>query len=132
MTTWSGRVGAGLDPEVWAFLRADDTELLPYDCAATFDHGKRLAAAGILTADELVELERRLGAIVAGEAELTPDDEDVHSFIERELGELGRKIHAGRSRNDQVVNFPAPAGRTGGAAGRAADGAGRRASGASR
>ncbi len=103
MTTWSGRVGAGLDPEVWAFLRADDTELLPYDCAATFDHGKRLAAAGILTADELVELERRLGAIVAGEAELTPEDEDVHSFIERELGELGRKIHAGRSRNDQVA-----------------------------
>ena len=103
MTTWSGRVGAGLDPEVWAFLRGDDAELLPYDCAATFDHGRRLAAAGILTADELVELERRLGAIVAGEAELSPEDEDVHSFIERELGELGRKIHAGRSRNDQVA-----------------------------
>jgi argininosuccinate lyase len=103
MTLWSGRVGAGLDPEVWEFLRGDDAELLPYDCAATLLHGRRLAAAGILRADELEELEHRLAAIAAGEAHIAPEDEDVHSFIERELGELGRKIHAGRSRNDQVA-----------------------------
>jgi argininosuccinate lyase len=103
MTLWSGRVGAGLDPEVWAFLRGDDADLLPYDCAATLLHGKRLAAAGLLKADELEELEHRLAAIAAGEAHISPEDEDVHSFIERELGELGRKIHAGRSRNDQVA-----------------------------
>jgi argininosuccinate lyase len=103
LTLWSARVGAGLDPEVWAFLRGNDAELLPYDCAATLLHGKRLAAAGILAADELEELERRLAAIASGDAEISAEDEDVHSFIERELGELGRKIHAGRSRNDQVA-----------------------------
>jgi argininosuccinate lyase len=103
MTLWSGRVGAGLDSEVWAFLHADDADLLPYDCAATLVHAERLAAAGLLTFDELGEARHRLAAIAAGEAEYGTGDEDVHSFIERELGELGRKIHAGRSRNDQVA-----------------------------
>jgi len=103
MTLWSGRVGTGLDPEVWGFLRGDDAALLPYDCAATAVHAGRLAAAGILTADELAEAKRRLAAIAAGDGTYGPEDEDVHSFIERELGDLGRKIHAGRSRNDQVA-----------------------------
>ena len=35
MTLWSGRVGGELDPAVWELLRANDAELLPYDCAAT-------------------------------------------------------------------------------------------------
>jgi argininosuccinate lyase len=99
MTLWSGRVGGELATEVWEFLKADDAELLPYDCAATLEHAKRLAAAGILTADELVEIEEALGRI----EEVTAEDEDVHSAIERQLGEVGRKIHAGRSRNDQVA-----------------------------
>jgi len=100
VTLWAGRVGGELAAEVWEFLRADDSELLPYDCAATLEHAKRLAAAGLLTADELAEAERVLARpdeIESGE------DEDVHSAIERELGEVGRKIHAGRSRNDQVA-----------------------------
>ena len=33
MTTWAGRVEGALDPDVWRFLRVDDAELLPYDCA---------------------------------------------------------------------------------------------------
>jgi argininosuccinate lyase len=99
VTLWAGRVGGELAAEVWEFLRADDEELLPYDCAATLEHAKRLAAAGILTADELTEVESALAQIT----EVSPDDEDVHSAIERQLGEVGRKIHAGRSRNDQVA-----------------------------
>ena len=51
MTLWSGRVGAGLAPEVWSFLKADDSELLPYDIAATRVHADRLRAAGLLTED---------------------------------------------------------------------------------
>ena len=35
MTLWSGRTGEGLAPEVWAFLKAEDAELLPYDCEGT-------------------------------------------------------------------------------------------------
>ena len=103
MTLWAGRVGTGLAPEVWAFLRSGDAELLPYDCRATLLHAQRLTAAGILTADELDEAERLLGAIADGGAAYGDDVEDVHSFIECSLGDVGRKIHAGRSRNDQVA-----------------------------
>ena len=104
MSLWAGRVGAGgkLDPAVWEFLRADDAELLFYDCEATAEHARRLHAAGILTAEELDEAETAL-ARIAVDGGLDPADEDVHTAIERLLGEVGRKIHAGRSRNDQVA-----------------------------
>jgi argininosuccinate lyase len=85
------------------FLRADDAELLPYDCEATALHARRLHAAGILDAAELAEVEARLAEIAGDTVSLAPEDEDVHSAIERLLGEVGRKIHAGRSRNDQVA-----------------------------
>jgi argininosuccinate lyase len=87
---------------VWEFLRADDAELLPYDCEATAEHARRLHAAGLLTAAELEEAEALL-ATIATEGAVEEADEDVHSAIERQLGEVGRKIHAGRSRNDQVA-----------------------------
>ena len=99
MTLWSGRVETHLAPEVWSFLRADDAELLPYDLEATLLHAQRLHAAGILDDDELADVTAKLATI----EELEPTDEDVHSSIERQLGEVGRKIHAGRSRNDQVA-----------------------------
>ena len=62
MTLWSGRVGKELAPEVWEFLKAQDAELLPYDCKATALHARRLAAAGILTDEELEEKKARLQA----------------------------------------------------------------------
>jgi argininosuccinate lyase len=103
VTTWKGRVGGDLDPDVWEFLRADDAELLPYDCEATAEHARRLAAAAILTADELEEVEGRLAEIAQDPAGYLDSDEDVHTAIERLLGDVGRKVHAGRSRNDQVA-----------------------------
>jgi argininosuccinate lyase len=101
MTLWAGRVDTALAPEVWAFLRAQDDELLPYDLEGTLIHARRLEAAGILTAGEFRSVQQRLASITVDELEET--DEDVHSAIERLLGEAGRKIHAGRSRNDQVA-----------------------------
>ncbi len=99
---WSGRVGeSSLAPEVWAFVKAEDAELLPYDVEGTRLHARRLHAAGLLSGDELTEAMERLGEIEP--ADLEDTDEDVHSAIERLLGPVGRKIHAGRSRNDQVV-----------------------------
>lgn len=103
MTLWSGRVGGSLDPAVWEFLHADDVELLPYDCEATFQHAERLHAAGLLSDEELAGAEARLAEIAQDPAGYLVEDEDVHSAIERRLGAVGRKIHAGRSRNDQVV-----------------------------
>jgi argininosuccinate lyase len=103
VTTWKARVEQGLDPEVWEFLRASDAELLPYDCEATAEHARRLADAGLLTADELDEVEGRLAEIAQDPAGYLDTDEDVHTAIERQLGDVGRKVHAGRSRNDQVA-----------------------------
>jgi argininosuccinate lyase len=96
---WAGRVGGELAPEVWEFLHADDAELLPYDLKATLLHAQRLHAAGILDEGELAEVTEKLAQI----EEIEPEDEDVHSSIERQLGDVGRKVHAGRSRNDQVA-----------------------------
>ena len=98
MTLWAGRVGGELAPEVAEFLAADDAELLSYDCEATAVHARRLHAAGLLDDDELAEAERLLDSL-----EHEPGDEDVHTLIERSLGEVGRKLQAGRSRNDQVA-----------------------------
>jgi argininosuccinate lyase len=99
---WSGRVGRELAPEVAEFLRAPDRELLGHDCAASKQHARRLHEAGLLSEGELAEIGAALDR-VAAEGGVTDADEDVHSAIERLLGPLGRKLHAGRSRNDQVV-----------------------------
>jgi argininosuccinate lyase len=101
VTLWAGRVDSELAPEVWELVKAADAELFPYDVEGTRLHARRLAVAGILEAGELAEVEARLSALDASMIEET--DEDVHSAIERLLGPVGRKIHAGRSRNDQVV-----------------------------
>ena len=101
MTLWSGRVETELAPEVWDFVRTEDAELLPYDCRGTLLHAQRLHAAGFLDDAELAEVHARLAEISFDDLE--PEDEDVHSAIERLLGDVGRKIHAGRSRNDQVA-----------------------------
>jgi argininosuccinate lyase len=102
MSLWGGRVARALDPAVAAFLKADDAELLPYDCEGTALHARRLHAAGLLDDQELAQVEARLAEIAVGGG-IEPDDEDVHTAIERLLGDVGRKIHAGRSRNDQVA-----------------------------
>ena len=99
MTLWAGRVDAQLAPEVWEFLKVDDAELLPYDVKGTLLHAERLHAAGLLDDSELTDVRETLAALDS----VDPAAEDVHSFIEAELGAVGRKIHAGRSRNDQVA-----------------------------
>jgi argininosuccinate lyase len=98
VTLWAARVGAELAPEVAEFLAAEDAELLPYDCRATAVHARRLHAAGLLSAGELAEAEELLATL-----DYEPGEEDVHTLIERSLGEVGRKLQAGRSRNDQVA-----------------------------
>jgi argininosuccinate lyase len=102
VTLWTSRTAERLAPEVEEFLRADDAELMPYDCAATRLHAERLHAAGLLSAEELAAARDALGRI-ADDGSVGAGDEDVHTAIERRLGDVGRKIHAGRSRNDQVA-----------------------------
>jgi argininosuccinate lyase len=101
---WVTRFTVG-DDYLW------DTLLLPFDAVATAAHAEGLVDAGVLDLAELREAKAALGRIrreaEAGEVGVTPEDEDCHTVIERyltaELGEIGEKIHTGRSRNDQVL-----------------------------
>src|SRR5262249_36956455 len=65
MTLWQGRVEGKLAPEVWELVKADDAELFPHDCEGTRLHARRLAEAGILSAEELAEVEGRLSELDA-------------------------------------------------------------------
>jgi len=107
--TWAGRLPGGLASEAWNFLHSlpHDRFLWPYDIDGTSAHVKGLAAAGVLTKTEAAKLARELKAIRDKPELVDEGDEDVHSAIERvlteRLGDLGAKVHAGRSRNDQVA-----------------------------
>ena len=88
-----------------------DLRLARYDVEGSLAHIAMLEKIGLLTADELRRLTDGLHEIAAeieaGCFEIEPDTEDVHSEVEllltRRLGDVGKKIHSGRSRNDQVL-----------------------------
>ena len=88
-----------------------DMRLAKYDVIGSKAHIKMLESIGLLTSDELetltAALDRILGEIEAGDFILEDDVEDIHSQVEllltRRLGDMGKKIHSGRSRNDQVL-----------------------------
>ncbi|MBM9467788.1 argininosuccinate lyase [Nakamurella sp. YIM 132084] len=91
-----------------------DWVLAPYDIAASKAHATVLHAAGLLADDELIAMHAALDALLAdvtsGAFAPEPSDEDVHSALERGLidragRELGGKLRAGRSRNDQVATL---------------------------
>ncbi|MGN6379940.1 MAG: argininosuccinate lyase [Gaiellales bacterium] len=98
---WSGRLAGGLDPVILDFTASleVDRRLLPFDLRASAVHVRMLARQGLIEPDLAEQIVDALGRV-----ELEPDaaDEDVHSAIERRLGDLGPRVHAGRSRNDQV------------------------------
>ncbi len=88
-----------------------DQALVPFDIEASLAHAKGLAKIRLLTPAELRKIEDALGDLrtldAAGKFKIRPEDEDCHTAIElfltQRLGDLGKKIHTGRSRNDQVV-----------------------------
>jgi argininosuccinate lyase len=110
---WGGRFGTGPAAEAEALTRSlgFDVRLAPQDVEASIAHVRGLEEAGLLEPAEASALEkalREVGAQVAsGSFQFVEADEDVHSAIERgvteRLGELGARLHAGRSRNDLVV-----------------------------
>jgi argininosuccinate lyase len=104
-----------LDARIERFTVGRDRELdlllAPYDIAGSLAHAKMLASVGLLEEVELAQLEPALKRLyqqaVRGEFRITDGVEDVHSQVEllltEELGDVGKKIHSGRSRNDQVL-----------------------------
>jgi argininosuccinate lyase len=114
---WSGRFREPLDPEFEAWQRSIvfDWRLLNQEVAASKAHASAIAAAGILTKDELAVLRGALDSIAAehaseeGQAQVRDHAtaEDIHHFVELKLveriGSLGLKLHTGRSRNEQIA-----------------------------
>ncbi len=88
-----------------------DRLLLAYDARGTRAHARGLHTIGVLSDGEMRDIDGALdalgAAIDADEIDITPEDEDAHTVIERflteRLGDTGKKIHTGRSRNDQVL-----------------------------
>jgi len=114
MKMWSGRFRQPLDPEFerWQRSFGFDVRLLRYELAASGSHARALKNAGVLSADELISILQGLEQIgeraSASPAFLQDDDaEDVHHFVEKQLaalvGDVGYKLHSGRSRNEQIA-----------------------------
>jgi argininosuccinate lyase len=111
---WGGRFTGRADEGFAAFNRSFDFDrrLFAADVRASIAHGDALRAAGVLSDEELTQIKSGLETMLARATEdrnYLEDTraEDVHSFIESRLvalvGDAGRKLHTGRSRNDQVA-----------------------------
>ncbi len=111
-TGWSDRFEEGLHPAIEVFNAsiAFDITILQEDLDGSIAHSRMLADCGVITKEEFAEISRGLEQIrlEAKEGTFQPGltDEDVHFAVERRLiallGPVGKKLHAGRSRNDQV------------------------------
>lgn len=107
--------GYALDQIVEAFMTGDDPVLdhvlIPYDCVGSIAHAKMLEKIGILTSVESgkisLELRRLVREAQEGTFFIKPEDEDVHTAVENALvdsiGDVGKKLHTARSRNDQIL-----------------------------
>jgi len=110
---WGGRFAKGPDAKMARLTSSIgiDIRLLPYELRATKAHAHGLVKVGLLEAGDASAIEDACDALLAdveaGDLAPSADDEDVHSFVERVLteraGDAGKRIHAGRSRNDLVV-----------------------------
>jgi argininosuccinate lyase len=113
---WGGRFSSGPSPELLRLSKSThfDWRLAPYDIAGSRAHSRALAGAGLLSdsdlADMLAGLDRVAAAIESGALVAQESDEDVHGALENALiaevgAELGGRIRAGRSRNDQIATL---------------------------
>jgi argininosuccinate lyase len=111
--TWGGRFTGATDSRVEAFTESIsfDRRLYRHDILASQAHARMLAEVRLLSADEAAQIVATLDAIgdeiEHGEFVFSAKLEDIHTHIERalieRLGDIGRKLHTGRSRNDQIV-----------------------------
>lgn len=112
MTLWSGRFDSSPDPAAFEFgvSFGFDRALFEDDVTGSIAWADALGAAGVLSADDTRAIVAGLQAILEegrrDPSSVAGPDEDVHSFVERRLveriGDAGRRLHTGRSRNEQV------------------------------
>ena len=113
MKLWQKNTGTAAEIEKFTVGKDAelDMQLAPFDVLGSLAHTRMLQSIGLLTAEELKVLQAELKNIYrdieAGNFNIEPGVEDIHSQVELELirrvGEAGKKIHSGRSRNDQVL-----------------------------
>ncbi|MGZ4722475.1 argininosuccinate lyase, partial [Oryzihumus sp.] len=113
---WGGRFAGGPSPELAALSKSThfDWRLAPYDLAGSKAHARVLHRAGLLTDEQraglLAGLDSLAAKVATGEVVADESDEDVHGALERllleEVGtDLGGRLRAGRSRNDQIATL---------------------------
>jgi len=110
---WGGRFTKETDQLVYNFNASIsfDQKFYKEDITGSIAHVKMLGKQNILTAEEALQIEEGLKGILAdvesGALEISSKYEDIHSFVEAtlidRLGDVGKKLHTGRSRNDQVA-----------------------------
>jgi len=110
---WGGRFTKATDRDVFRFNASIDFDkrLYKHDIIGSIAHVKMLGEQGIITKKEANLIKKGLKSILLdidnGKLEITPEHEDIHSFVEANLidriGDVGKKLHTGRSRNDQVA-----------------------------
>ena len=110
---WAGRAHGALDAAADSFNSSIsvDSRMYKEDIRGSIAHAAMLAKCGIISPDEGSRLIEGLGGILAdlesGALAIDPSAEDIHSFVESELtarlGDVGKKLHTARSRNDQVA-----------------------------
>ena len=113
MKLWGGRFTKETNQLVHNFNASlsFDQKFFRQDIDGSIAHVTMLASCGILTEQEkdtiIAELKNIKAQIMNGELEISPEYEDIHSFVEATLiertGDVGKKLHTGRSRNDQVA-----------------------------
>jgi len=112
VTLWSGRFVSGPDETLWRFTTdTSDRRLLVDDVTGSLAHVAMLGEVGLLDDDAVVRIKEGLEHVLdeahAGRFEFRETDEDIHSAVERRLGELigddAGRLHTGRSRNDQIA-----------------------------
>lgn len=106
---WGGRFEGNIDPGFAEFNNSYrfDRRLFDADVTASIAYCEALVKAGVITAAEGTQIKTSLEEILKSGADQNHPAEDVHSFVEARLiemiGDVGRKLHTGRSRNDQVA-----------------------------
>lgn len=113
MKLWQKATGSKKEVEEFTIGRDPEFDLIlaPFDVLGSMAHARMLAKIGLLTAEENQILQKGLKEIYLeiekGEFQIAPGVEDVHSQVEflltERYGEVGKKLHSGRSRNDQVL-----------------------------
>jgi len=110
---WGGRFTKETDQQVYLFNASIrfDQKFYREDITGSIAHSEMLAKQGIITEEEFQQIRKGLTEILediqSGRLQMTEEYEDIHSFVEAELtrriGDAGKKLHTGRSRNDQVA-----------------------------